>query len=138
MDKTAMREVDVREGVESTLTIFAHKLKKDVAVEREYAERLPRICGQGEEFNQVRTNIVDNALDAMNGQGELKVKTSRDGPGISREIKTVSSSLSSPPKASARVQGWVSTSSGASSRDTEARSASIPYPERRASRYDCP
>jgi signal transduction histidine kinase len=98
MDKTAMRKVDVREGLESTLTILAHKLKKGVAVEREYAEGLPRICAVGGELNQVWTNIVDNAVDAMNGQGKLKVKTSRDdghvlveiaddGPGISREIK---------------------------------------------------
>ncbi len=98
MDKTAMREVDVREGLESTLTILAHKLKKGVAVEKEYAEGLPRICANGGELNQVWTNIVDNAVDAMHGQGKLKVKTSRDeenvfveisddGPGIPREAK---------------------------------------------------
>jgi K+-sensing histidine kinase KdpD len=114
-----------------------------VYIERKYAERSPRICAHGGELNQVWTNIVDNAVDAMNGQGKLKVKTSRNdghvlveiadaGAGISREIKTVSSSLSSQPKGSARVRGWDSTSSGASSRDTEARSASIPSPERRA------
>ncbi len=99
MDKTAMREVDVREGLESTLTILAHKLKKGVAVEKEYAEGLPRICAYGGELNQVWTNIVDNAVDAMHGQGKLKVKTFRDGgehvlveiaddgPGIPREAK---------------------------------------------------
>ena len=98
MDKTAMREVDVREGLESTLTILAHKLQKGVAVEKEYAEGLPRICANGGELNQVWTNIVDNAVDAMHGQGKLKVKTSRDeenvfveisddGPGIPREAK---------------------------------------------------
>ena len=98
MDKTAMREVDVREGLESTLTILAHKLKKGVSVEKDYAEGLPRICANGGELNQVWTNIVDNAVDAMRGQGSLKVKTSRDdghvlveisddGPGIPREAK---------------------------------------------------
>ena len=98
MDKTAMREVDVREGLESTLTILAHKLKKGVSVEKEYAEGLPRICANGGELNQVWTNIVDNAVDAMRGHGNLKVKTSRDdghvlveisddGPGIPREAK---------------------------------------------------
>ena len=57
-------------------------------VEREYAEGLPRIRTHGGELNQVWTNIVGNAVDAMNGQGELEVRTSRDdGPGISREIK---------------------------------------------------
>jgi signal transduction histidine kinase len=98
MDKTAMREVDMREGLESTLTILAHKLKKGVTVEREYAEGLPRICANGAELNQVWTNIVDNAVDAMDGHGKLKVKTARngehvlveitdDGPGIPRELK---------------------------------------------------
>ncbi|MCA1717926.1 MAG: GHKL domain-containing protein [Actinobacteria bacterium] len=99
MDKTAMREVDVREGLESTLTILAHKLKKGVSVEKEYAEGLPRICANGGELNQVWTNIVDNAVDAMHGHGSLKVKTFRDdgyvlveisddGSGIPREAKT--------------------------------------------------
>lgn len=98
MDKTAMREVDVREGLESTLTVLTHKLKKGVSVEKEYAEGLPRICANGGELNQVWTNIVDNAVDAMHGHGNLKVKTSRDdgyvlveisddGPGIPREAK---------------------------------------------------
>jgi signal transduction histidine kinase len=80
------------------LTILAHKLKKGVEVEREYAERLPRLCAHGGELNQVWTNIVDNAVDAMDGHGKLKVKTSGDeeyvlveisddGPGIPREVK---------------------------------------------------
>ena len=99
MDKTAMREVDVREGLESTLTILAHKLKNGVTVEKEYAEGLPRICANGGELNQVWTNILDNAVDAMHGHGRLRVKTSRDdghvlveiaddGPGIPREAKS--------------------------------------------------
>jgi signal transduction histidine kinase len=99
MDKTATREMDVREGLESTLTILA-KLKKGVTVEREYAEGLPKICAHGGELNQVWTNLVDNAVDAMDGCGKLKVKTSRDGgehvlveitddgPGIPRQIKS--------------------------------------------------
>ena len=100
MDRSATREVDVREGLESTLTILAHKLKKGVAVEREYAEDLPKICAHGRELNQVWTNLVDNAVDAMNGRGKLRVKTSRDGgeyvlveitddgSGIPRELKS--------------------------------------------------
>jgi signal transduction histidine kinase len=98
MDKTAMREVDVREGLENTLTMLAHKLKKGISVEKDYAEGLPRICANGGELNQVWTNIVDNAVYAMRGHGSLKVKTSRDdrhvlveisddGPGIPREAK---------------------------------------------------
>ena len=98
MDKSAIREVDVHEGLESTLTILAHKLKKGITVDREYAEGLPLVCAHGGELNQVWTNIIDNAVDATNGHGKLKVKTSRDdghvlveisddGPGIPREIR---------------------------------------------------
>jgi signal transduction histidine kinase len=88
----------VRKGLESTLTILAHKLKKGVSVEKEYAEGLSRICANGGELNQVWTTIVDNAVDATHGHGSLKVKTSRDdghvlveisddGAGIPREAK---------------------------------------------------
>ncbi len=97
MDKSAMREVDVREGLENTLTILGHKLK-GVTVEREYEEDLPTTWANAGELNQVWTNIIDNAIDAMEGHGKLKVKTSwdedhvsveitDDGPGIPREVK---------------------------------------------------
>jgi signal transduction histidine kinase len=97
MDKSAMREVDVREGLENTLTILGHKLK-GVSVEREYEEDLPTTWANAGELNQVWTNIIDNAVDAMEGHGKLKVKTSweenyvlveiiDDGPGIPREVK---------------------------------------------------
>ena len=76
----------MRKGLESTLTILAHKLKKGVSVEKEYAEELPRICANGGELNQVWTNIVDNAVDAMRGHGSLKVKTSRDAGHVLVEI----------------------------------------------------
>jgi signal transduction histidine kinase len=76
----------VRKGLESTLTILAHKLKKGLSVQKEYAEGLPRICANGGELNQVWTNIVDNAVDAMHGHGSLKVKTSRDDGHVLVEI----------------------------------------------------
>jgi signal transduction histidine kinase len=89
--------VDVREGLENTLTILGHKLK-GVSVEREYEEDLPTTWANAGELNQVWTNIIDNAVDAMEGHGKLKVKTSweqnyvlveiiDDGPGIPREVK---------------------------------------------------
>ncbi len=97
MDKSAVGEVDVREGLENTLTILGHKLK-GVTVEREYEENLPTTWANAGELNQVWTNIIDNAVDAMEGHGNLKVKTSwdedyvlveitNDGPGIPREIQ---------------------------------------------------
>ncbi len=92
-DTTNRQEVDVHDGIESTLTILGHKLKKGVTVIREYDRSLPRICVYGSELNQVWSNIIDNAVDAMHGKGHLWIRTSReadyliveiadDGPGI--------------------------------------------------------
>jgi signal transduction histidine kinase len=104
MDREAMAEVDVREGLESTLTILGHKLKvRGIAVEREYEDDLPRVCAHGGELNQVWTNLIDNAVDAMEGQegegtlgvrargdgdGHVIVEISDTGSGIPREIKS--------------------------------------------------
>ncbi len=80
MDRGVQKDVDVVAGLESTLTILKHKLKKgDVAVHRELARDLPRICAYGSELNQVWTNLIDNALDAMGGSGTLTVRAARDG-----------------------------------------------------------
>jgi signal transduction histidine kinase len=57
-----------------------------VAAEREHAEGVPHICAVGGELNQVWTNIVDNAVDGMNGQGKLRVKTSHDDGYVLVEI----------------------------------------------------
>src|SRR5277367_679265 len=77
MDQTPVQNVDIVKSLETTLTILNHKLKKGVTVEREY-ERVPLLVNSfGSELNQVWTNIIDNAIDAMNGQGELRVRTYR-------------------------------------------------------------
>jgi signal transduction histidine kinase len=78
MDQTAVQEVDVREDLENTLKIFGHWIKKGVTVKREYAPDIPKICAYGGELNQVWTNLIDNAIDAMNGSGELLVRTCRE------------------------------------------------------------
>ena len=64
-----MQLVDVHEGIENTLVILRHKLKGGVTVVKEYAPDLPRIEAYASELNQVWTNLIDNAIDAMNGQG---------------------------------------------------------------------
>jgi len=104
MDQAPEQEVDIHNGLESTLTIMGHKIKKaDVAVRREYDRALPRVCAAGSELNQVWTNLIDNALDAMNSNGaggvrQLTVRTARDpmgvlveiadtGPGVPKEIQ---------------------------------------------------
>ncbi|AGY59194.1 ATP-binding protein [Gloeobacter kilaueensis] len=76
MDQAPLQEVDVHEGIENTLTILHHKLKYGVTIVREYAEDLPRLCAYGSELNQVWTNLIDNAIDAMNGKGQITIRTS--------------------------------------------------------------
>jgi signal transduction histidine kinase len=99
MDKAPQKEADVHEGLENTLVMLGHKLKKgNVEVVREYAEDLPRVCAHGSELNQVWTNLVDNAIDAVAGEGHIKIRTAREndrvlveisdnGPGIPEEIR---------------------------------------------------
>ncbi len=85
MDRGAVQEVDVREGLESTLTILRHKLGS-VEITRDYADDLPAIAGHGSELNQVWTNLIDNAIDAMNGAGTLHLRASRTDDGVEVEI----------------------------------------------------
>jgi len=98
MDQAAIQNVDVVKSLEITLTILNHKLKQGVAVQRDY-QRVPLLVNSfGSELNQVWTNIIDNAIDAMGGKGELRVRTYREdacvvveigdnGPGISPEVQ---------------------------------------------------
>lgn len=98
MDQTHAQNVDIVKGLENTLTIMNHKLKRGVTVHREY-EKIPLLVNSyGSELNQVWTNIIDNAIDAMGGKGELRVRTYRDdtcvvveigdnGPGIPPDIE---------------------------------------------------
>jgi len=98
MDQAKIQNVDVIKSLETTLTILNHKLKQGVAVQRDY-QRVPLLVNSfGSELNQVWTNIIDNAIDAMRGKGELRVRTYRDdgcvvveigdnGPGISPEVE---------------------------------------------------
>src|SRR5262245_8547674 len=73
-------------GVENTLVILGHKLKRGVTVIREYAADLPRISAYGGALNQIWTNLIVNAIDAMNGQGKLWIRTSAKPDHILVEI----------------------------------------------------
>jgi signal transduction histidine kinase len=87
MDKSSLKEADVREGLENTLIILGHKLKKgNVEVRREYEEGLPPVCAHGGELNQVWTNLLDNAIDAVEGEGHVGVRAVRDGDRVMVEI----------------------------------------------------
>lgn len=86
MDQGPLQEIDVHEGIENTLTIFAYKLKKGIVVTREYDRTLPRISAYGSELNQVWTNLIDNAIDATGGKGQIWIRTSSDNKCILVEI----------------------------------------------------
>ena len=98
MDQSPVQNVDIVKTLETTLTILNHKLKRGVSVQRDY-QKIPLLVNSfGSELNQIWTNIIDNAIDAMGGKGELRVRTYREddcvvveigdnGPGISPEVQ---------------------------------------------------
>ena len=87
MDQAPEQEVDVRAGLDSTLTMLAHKVKRgDVRVVREYDPELPRVTAHGSELNQVWTNLIVNALDALDGAGTLTLRAARDGDRVLVEV----------------------------------------------------
>ncbi len=88
LDRAPIQEVDVHEGLDNTLVILRHKLKATLTLTRTYAPNLPRIEAYAGELNQVWTNIIDNALDALGSQpgAELRVTTTCDGDTVVVEI----------------------------------------------------
>lgn len=81
MDRGGLVEVDLHEGLESTLMILGHKLKQTtIKVERHYDRTLPKLMIHGSELNQVWTNLLDNAIDALGSSGTITITTRRDGP----------------------------------------------------------
>jgi signal transduction histidine kinase len=98
LDQAPIQSVDIHEGLDNTLVMLRSQLKKGITVVREYSDNLPRIQAYGSELNQVWTNIMDNAINAMNGNGKITVKTYKQdewlvveikdsGPGIPEEIQ---------------------------------------------------
>jgi len=87
-DQASIQELDIHKGLENTLLILKYKLrKKDIMVTRDYDESLPRIKAYGSELNQVWTNLIVNAVDAMSEGGKLKVRTKREPADILVEIR---------------------------------------------------
>lgn len=98
MDQAPVQNVDIVKSLETTLTIMNHKLKRGVSVERDYHPVPLLVDSFGSELNQVWTNLIDNAVDAMHGSGTLRVRTFRDdncvvveigdtGPGIPANVQ---------------------------------------------------
>jgi signal transduction histidine kinase len=99
MDQGAQQVVDLHDGLEDTLRLFAFKLKQGIKVERHYDPTLPKLMAHGSELNQVWTNLIDNAIDAIGDKGTLTLRTCHfkgdarveiidTGPGIPPEIKS--------------------------------------------------
>jgi len=100
MDRAPTQEVDVNEGLDNTLAILRYRLA-GIQVERDYDESLPRISAHGGELNQVWTNLIDNAVDAVadgDKTGRIRLRTTQErdrllveisdnGPGIPEEIQ---------------------------------------------------
>jgi signal transduction histidine kinase len=98
LDRASLQFTDVTEGIDSTLVMLGQKLGDGVTVVRDYATGLPRVEASPAELNQVWTNIIDNAIDAMDGHGTLRVSTWADpghviieiadtGPGMPAEVQ---------------------------------------------------
>jgi len=97
MDQAVFQEVDIHKGLDNTLTVLGYKLKK-INVIREYDPNLPCVLARGSDLNQVWTNLIDNAIDALNEEGTIwlitrcendyvMVEVADDGPGIPEEVK---------------------------------------------------
>ena len=87
MDQAPEQEVDIHEGLESTLTILAFKLRqKNITVTRDYDKQLPKICAYGVELNQIWTNLFANAIESMSEGGELHLRTWGDPASVAIEV----------------------------------------------------
>jgi signal transduction histidine kinase len=75
MDQMPEQEVDIHDGIETTLIMLKHRLKNGVEVVREYDRDIPLVTVRGRELNQVWTNLITNAVDAMQGKGKLRIST---------------------------------------------------------------
>lgn len=102
MDQASVQKVDIHKGLETTLLILKYKLrKKNISVTRDYAENLPQIKAYGSELNQVWTNLIVNAVDAMNEGGKLKVRTKLEPGDILIEIRDNGAGI--PPDVKSRI-----------------------------------
>jgi signal transduction histidine kinase len=101
LDRASMQQIDVADGLESTLVMLGHKLRDGVTVMREYGADVPRITAYAGELNQVWTNLIDNAVDAMDGTGTLRVATRAEGDHVVVEIGDTGPGM--PPEVAARA-----------------------------------
>ena len=95
-------KINLHEGIDNTVIILNHKLKKKkIKLTKEYSENIPKVSAYGSELNQVWTNLIDNAIDALPNDGTIRIRTYLDeddhnmvaveiidnGPGIPKEVQ---------------------------------------------------
>jgi signal transduction histidine kinase len=102
MDQASIQKVDIHKALETTLLILKYKLrKKNITLTRDYGEDLPQIKAYGSELNQVWTNLIVNAVDAMNEGGKLKIRTKLEPNDILVEIRDNGAGI--PPEVKSRI-----------------------------------
>ena len=99
LDRGVQQSIDIHEGIEDTLRLFAFKLKQGIEIRRNYDRTIPKILAYGSELNQVWTNLIDNAIDAIGNTGTISIETEHlesrlevritaSGTGISAETRS--------------------------------------------------
>ena len=101
MDRASVQHIDVTDGLESTLVVLGSKLGDRVTVVRDYGSDVPRIEAYPGELNQVWTNLIDNAIDAMGGTGTLRLATRAEGDDVLVEVGDTGPGM--PPEVAARA-----------------------------------
>jgi signal transduction histidine kinase len=112
MDQAPVQEVDIHEGLEGTLTILNHKLKQDITIIRDYDSQLPRINAYGSELNQVWTNLIDNAIDALDAGGGCQAADIGNGKAAKTLVannQSLSTSFSTPQSSRPAPTIWLRT-----------------------------
>jgi signal transduction histidine kinase len=97
LDQAPVQRIDLRTGIEQTLVILRHRLKHGVEVELDVADDLPEIEAYGSELNQVWTNLIDNAIDAMDGRGRIEIRAERDADGAGVRVTVCDDGPGIPP-----------------------------------------
>jgi signal transduction histidine kinase len=101
LDQAAVQHVDIVQSLEDTLMILKHKLKAGVRISRDFEPDLPRVEAYAGALNQVWTNLIDNAIDAMAGAGDLDLRARRLLDGV--EVVITDSGPGIPPEVSAKI-----------------------------------
>jgi signal transduction histidine kinase len=101
MDRASVQQINVTDGLESTLVMLGHKLRDGVTVVRDYGADVPWIEAYPGELNQVWTNLIDNAIDAMGGAGTIRLTTRAEGDDVVIEVGDTGPGM--PPQVAARA-----------------------------------